>query len=320
MIYNGIRNGTCNGFILQSKGRGMQHETRQNIEIIRNSGGTIADVMLMDNIIKTIKSNTAPLQSETTTQINRIVADGGVIIDRVFLNNSIYALKQLGIYGNAKLLTDANFGVKKDGSGTVSKLYDISGNNNDAMQATGASQPIWGLVGGKGVITYDGVNNWLSIADSDSWYFANNNFTIMSKVVITSLTADATILSQCTPTGGAYFEVFRLVTNKLDIDAYTGIGAKGLFTAPWNTISGTNYAVSIKREGTSCFMTINGVSVAVTQSYAWGNIANISSVLGIGKSGYTPSPRYMNGQINSSIIFNIALTQPQITTLTNLGL
>jgi len=45
-------------------------------------------------------------------------------------------MKAQGIYTSAKFIGDANMAVKKDGFNAVSVLYDVSGNNNDAVQLT----------------------------------------------------------------------------------------------------------------------------------------------------------------------------------------
>jgi len=107
----------------------------------------------MNNIINPYVFDMEP---ETISQKARIIADGGAVIDLQFMNTVIKTLKNQGIYGNAKMILDANIGVKKNGAGVIDKLYDISGNNNDAVQTVAGSKPTWSAPGGKGIIRYDG--------------------------------------------------------------------------------------------------------------------------------------------------------------------
>lgn len=82
-------------------------------------------------------------EPETLTQYSRILSDGGSVVDLYSMNTFIAGLKTLGLYNNLLACWDARFGVKKDGSNAVSKLYDLSSYNRDASQLTGSYQPIW---------------------------------------------------------------------------------------------------------------------------------------------------------------------------------
>lgn len=84
----------------------------------------------------------------------RVQADGGVIISDVDVNNAIKHAKAYGYWSSVVFWTSAQFGVKKDGSNAVSKLYCLKG--NDAAQTTGSAQPIWtaNQQNGKSVIDY----------------------------------------------------------------------------------------------------------------------------------------------------------------------
>lgn len=265
------------------------------------------------------KSSGIKWQSETITQKNRIESDGGKVIDLIFMNKVISTLKQLGIYGNCKLLTDANFAVKKDGSGAVSKLYDISGNNNDIIQATGASQPIWSLVNGKGVITYDGVNDLLSTASN----FGTNNGL--------SGNPSFTTIFKCKKTLSTKGCLFGWGDNSVSLNAF-GLYDDGTSLAysysgnnyfispiPINTDLQLSYSKIIGAINTKSISLRNGITDATTgHSTTTPNLNGIQP-LQIGRWA-TLTSIYYQGQINSSTIFNIALTQSQITTLYNAGL
>lgn len=89
-------------------------------------------------------------------QIARILADGGTVVDESHLRNTLNTIYAQGLEDSIQVLTDANFGVKKDGGGAVSKLYDISGNDNDPLQTAGSIKPIWTAAqqNGKAEISY----------------------------------------------------------------------------------------------------------------------------------------------------------------------
>ena len=63
-----------------------------------------------------------------------------------------------------QLWLKADAGITKDGSDYVSVWADQSGNGNDAVQATGASQPLWvdGQLNGEPVLRFDGSNDFMS--------------------------------------------------------------------------------------------------------------------------------------------------------------
>lgn len=264
------------------------------------------------NGIKVIPQKVIKWQPETITQKNRIESDGGKVIDLIFMDRVILLLKRLGIYGNCKLLTDANFGVKKDGSGAVSKLYDISGNNNDAVQATGASQPIWSLVGGRGVITYDGVNDYLKVPKTTL-----SNYALLSRFNCSNLATNRTILCDYSATNTV--SQFELMTTGSKARGYfTNIGARASIVGLTTLLNNTWYNACYSKNSTLFTLYLNGVAnnEAITDATA---LPTTQADVYIGKQGEL-SDRFFIGGISSNAIFNIALTSDQIATLYNLGL
>lgn len=80
-------------------------------------------------------------RADTEAYISRVEADGGVVINEQMVNDAYQLLADHSLTPLAWV--DANFGVKKDGSDYVSKLYDLTSNNYDATQATSSAQPKW---------------------------------------------------------------------------------------------------------------------------------------------------------------------------------
>jgi len=270
----------------------------------------------MGNMIEIFKGAVARRNTydpDTLIQKARIESDGGTVINLALMDGSIKILKSLGIYGNAKLLTDANWGVKKDGSGAVSKLYDISGNNNDAIQATGASQPIWSLVGGKGVITYS--NKYLTIPFIN---LSTLSYTILSKVNPSSTNVGTIIGDWRTP------YVFRLYISAGISYQVRNSSAVDLFTSPSNVVisSNVNQQIGVIWErGIKKYSSYYNGSFVDTITSVLSDVNMVTDIggtiqIGVKLDNFT----YYSGQINSSTIFNIALTPTQITTLYNAGL
>lgn len=270
--------------------------------------------MLVNNYNSILKRKSGGLQPETRQQIGRILSDGGTVIDIPWMDSVIRTLKILGIYSNCKLLTDANFGVKKDITGAVSKLYDISGNNNDAVQATGASQPIWSLVNGRGVITYDGSNDFLNAGNSP-YFNTIGSFTVMTNIILSGYNNNGSSWNcflgkgqLSTATGWA----FAINSSNIKVFSYNA-NETNSFIIALNTIC---QVVGVRDD--SLGETISYINGVLKKAVTISPITTSTNSLFLGKDSL--NTRYMRGQINTTSFFDIALTQDQISALYNLGL
>lgn len=105
-------------------------------------------------------TSTAVGLAEAVAYKTRVEADGGTVISFADVVAALAAAKVNDYYTSIRAWYSAQFGVKKDGgTGAVSKLYDLSSNSNDVIQATSSAQPVWtanqqnglaGIVGGSG--------------------------------------------------------------------------------------------------------------------------------------------------------------------------
>lgn len=76
----------------------------------------------------------------------RVELDGGAVISMTAVEAFYQMLLDNGIAtSDAVIALSPNFGIKKDGSGNVSKWYNAGGGGAsfDAIQATSGSQPVW---------------------------------------------------------------------------------------------------------------------------------------------------------------------------------
>lgn len=117
-----------------------------------------------------VMASSAVLAPETVVQQARVIADSGTVVSVAWMNETLKRVKVLGIYTNTKFLVDANFAYKTSGgAGAVDTLYDISGNNNDAVGVTTA-RPIWtaNQQNGRAGLVFDGTDDILASADLNS--------------------------------------------------------------------------------------------------------------------------------------------------------
>ena len=81
--------------------------------------------------------------ADYTAFASRVAADGGSIISKTDCTNAIAHAKANSYWTSALAWWSGQFAVKTNASGKVSKWYDLTTNNNDAVQADEAKQPTW---------------------------------------------------------------------------------------------------------------------------------------------------------------------------------
>ena len=251
------------------------------------------------------------LLRETKVQIKRIKADGGTVIDEGWMDTTIRTLKAQGVYGNVKFLGDANFAVKKDGSNAVATLYDISGNNNDATQGTGANQPIWYVnqQNGKSGVSFDGVDDFLLNA-APAYNAQSLSITAVYKKVAPLETSNTGVLA-ASSNGLIQFTVTDGVVNAYDtgVDYYYANAHIGL-TIPNNQF--TAYHIS----------TITSSTAPLASAYGNGVLSGTTTVVasyattGLRIGSYNDAGDYAyNGSLTSLILSNVDFTAAQRTAI-----
>ncbi len=196
--------------------------------------------------------------------------------------------------------------VSKDVSNYVDTLFDMSGNNNDAIQNTGANQPLWIADGGAGVnnkpvVRFDGSDDFLSNT-SILTMFPDGDATLFVVYSINGTVAMYGVISTMTSGGGywsfggvGYFRTFSYVR----LDGYPA-------TMPTSGVHNFNLRIE---GGVSYEIRLDGVSKG-----NGGSPAFFINEFAVGR-GESAIP--YNGDIAEVIIYDSALGTTDIQTVEN---
>lgn len=189
---------------------------------------------------------------------------------------------------------------------------DLSGSGNTGT-VTGAT--LIKVKNGGTCYSFDGSGDYISIADSDDWYFDTGNFTICMWVTFSTLGAYSTLIAQYVDDSN-YWQWRKNDTNTLQFLWTDGGTSRGNFTIPSFATASVLYHVAIVRSGYTCSIYVNGNSQTVTTTTAWGTLGNLSAPLRIGDNGAGSNGH--TGKIKDVMIFKgTALTEAQIKALYN---
>lgn len=150
---------------------------------------------------------------------------------------------------------------------------------------------------------FDGTGDYLSIPDSDDWYFGTGDFTIDFWVRFSSsgLTNEQQLCGQHIDSSNYWiFEKTGAGNDRLQIIFQLGGVIKGnyIMTSAWTPSADTWYHLAVVRTSTTAKIFVNGVSQTLTESNAFStnDVGNISSTFRIG-AGYTTSELF-NGWLD----------------------
>jgi len=245
-------------------------------------------------------------------QITRIQADGGTIVSEEWIRKAIWTLKNQGIYANCKFLADANMGVKKDGANAVSKLYDLSGNDNDATQGTAANQPVWtaNVQGGRYGMVFDGVDDYL-VCTSNASLNITSAITILMGIKVESFTAGKYMgLFDKSVTTTSWQSYMVADTHLVQWEVYGTTG--GVLTGTDAIVAEAATLLNLSYDGANSFIYING---GLDNSEAsTGSIGVSAQDLWIGTIDQS-ADNFFHGAITTKAILDVALTTAQRTAL-----
>jgi len=250
-------------------------------------------------------------RSDTEAYISRVEADGGVVINEQMVNDTYQFLADNSL--TSMVWVDANFGVKKDGSNYVSKLYDLSDNDYDFTQSSAGTYPVWtaNQQNGLATIYFDGTNDFLlqsTIGKQDS-------FTASAVAKLSDSANARTLWGSRTATSGSQWTfaytfgggaacAYGSISEQSGALVTSGYTANDIVTTSSYHLRSDRYATG----ATTLYLYINGSSKSLTygQTAADANTgADKYFVLGTWGNG---GVSYFQGYIGSYVLFSSSLS------------
>jgi hypothetical protein len=151
---------------------------------------------------------------------------------------------------------------------------------------------------------FGGSGDYLSIPDSADWNFAGGDFTIDFWVRFNSIINAQMFVSQFADGSNAWYiyKDSNANGNKIHILFRIGTVTKGYYymTNNWSVSTGTWYHVAIVRNGSNCYLFIDGTSQTLTTNTSFGtnDVGDLSAPLGIGRYSYSGGGLYLNGWLD----------------------
>ena len=171
-------------------------------------------------------------------------------------------------------------------------------------------------------ISFDGVDDYVAIPDSNNWNFGNNNFTIGGWFKFSSLAPNnefAAMIVQCNSDCSDKWGIWlfnNAGTPQWNYGEYAG-GSPWVYVNTNPTIStGQWHYVAWTRNGNNHTFYQDGIPISSTASST--TFPNLNGELRIGREGGSHD-RYMNGAIDEATIYNRALSASEIQAIYNAG-
>lgn len=144
---------------------------------------------------------------------------------------------------------------------------------------------------------FDGSGDYLSIPDSDDFYFSTGDFTIDFWIRFNSLTGNQQICGQFS-SGSNFWYLTKTSNNKIQLYVVVG-GVEKVFycTDPYIIAANTWYHIEFCRNGSTAFIFLDGIKQTTTAytPFGTGDMGNISSPFFVGQNGDNVS--FVNGWI-----------------------
>jgi len=185
--------------------------------------------------------------------------------------------------------------IHADGADASTAFYDFS-NSAHVITAVGTAQvdTAQSKFGG-GSLLLDGNSDYLTVPDSSDWTFGTGDFTIDFWYRPNASDYTVPIVAQFADADN-YWRVLIFSSNRLYFYGMIGgVSIGNYYTAnPQTWTVGTWYHVAIVRNGSTCYMFKDGISLPVSEIAAWGNMSDVAGVLNIGNL----SIDYLNGWLD----------------------
>lgn len=202
----------------------------------------------------------------------RVIADGGIVTNLT----SVVAAFEFGIANG--ITTTARYspewGVKKDGSNKISKLYALEGAAYDLVQATGASQPLW---------VSAAQNSYPAVRCAGGPFLASSAFTLYQPATVCLAVKQTTWVSGrylydgLTASSGGLAQ-YSVTPNIIAIAGVAGTENANLAVGAWSYVRNTMYAAESELQ-------VNGTMVTAGNT---GTNTPGGFTLGAGATGLLP--------------------------------
>ena len=199
-----------------------------------------------------------------------------------------------------------------EGSGTAAA--DSSGSGNNGTLTNG---PTWTTGKINGALSFDGVDDYVSVANNSSLNFGAADFTITAWIKTTNASLGQSIVSHFNSSDYAGFD-FAFSTGDTNCVAGKICFWDGTnWTSVTSGIASSQYThVAAVRSGTSMTFYVNGAGTGTTTVSA--SIPASTNTFNIGQSGQPASPRTFSGTIDDVRVYNRALSASDVLTLYNM--
>lgn len=153
---------------------------------------------------------------------------------------------------------------------------------------------------GTGSLLLDGTDDWIDTPDHDDWNFGAGNFTIDFWVRFNVATdGEQYVFCGQDTDEDNWFRFMRAASgNKLEVQffASASYNARYYTDNAWQPAVDTWYHLALVRSGTTCYIFVDGVSLAVTQNVAFGTTPDYTGNFEIGT--YYGELQEVNGWID----------------------
>lgn len=178
--------------------------------------------------------------------------------------------------------TDTKLLIHADGA-DASTTFTDSSDSGHTITANGNAQvdTAQSKYGGASAL-FDGTGDFLSIADSDDWYFGTSDFTIDFWVRFASTATNTTLIGQWDVTTGSVGKSWLLqwqTSNNLTFFWTNDNSTNESATFSWTPSTNTWYHVALVRNGNDLMAFVDGTQIGFTADVTGEDLANVNATL-----------------------------------------
>jgi len=225
-----------------------------------------------------------------------IFAQNAVVIDNCEYSTDVDA--QAAYVGVANFDTYTKLLSHFDGTDGSTADYTAETGQTISLEGTAALKNLGANNKFSTSILLDGNSDYATVPDNDDWDFGDVNFTIDLWVRYVDTTGSHTFVSQYFNSGEYFYFTESTTGHRLRLysKTYGSFSSYYQATNKWSPVPNTWYHIAVVRSASTCYMFINGSSLAITETTAFNTLANVRSILWIGSAAGTSN--YFNGELD----------------------